>query len=119
MRGLPMRFFNRLLVSFLLFVALLPGAGVLAQTTAAGPHSEEEDLRQTVRELALRVTALEEELHRQRTGTAMESASLKPAALAVPRVDVRSSVESLSTSGAAETPPAASVATMSETGQTA
>ena len=30
------------------------------------------------------LTALEEELHRQRAGTAMESASLKPAALAVP-----------------------------------
>src|SRR5882757_291416 len=120
MRGLPMRFFHRLLVSFLLFVALQPGVVVLAQTTAAaGPHSEEEDLRQTVRELSLRVTALEEELHRQRAGTAMESASLKPAALAVPRVDVRSSVESLSTSGAAETLPAASVATKSETGQTA
>jgi hypothetical protein len=115
-----MRFFNRLVVLFFLFVALLPGFAGLAQTTtAAGPHGDDEDLRQTVRELALRVTALEEELHKQRAGEPMESASLKPAALAVSRVDVRSSVESVSGSGVAETAPATSVATKTEAGQTA
>jgi Putative beta-barrel porin-2, OmpL-like. bbp2 len=115
-----MRLFNRLVVLFFLFVALVPGFTALAQTTAAGPHGDDEDLRRTVRELALRVTALEEELHKQRAGEPMESASLKPAALAVPRVDVRSSVESVSSSGVAETAaPVASAAGKTETGQTA
>ena len=45
-----MRFFNRLVVLFFLFVALLPGFAGLAQTTtAAGPHGDDEDLRRTVR----------------------------------------------------------------------
>jgi hypothetical protein len=115
-----MRLLNRLLVLFLFFVALLPGFAALAQTTSeASSHSDEEDLRQTVRELALRVSALEEELHKQRAGAATESASLRPAALFVPRVDVRSSVESLSSSGVAETAPATSVATKTEAGQAA
>jgi hypothetical protein len=113
-----MRLLNRLLVLFLFFVALLPGFAALAQTTAAsGSHGDEEDLRQTVRELALRVSALEEELHKQRVGAAMESASLKPAALVVSRVDVRSSVESLSSSGVAETAPVVGTAIKTETGQ--
>jgi Putative beta-barrel porin-2, OmpL-like. bbp2 len=115
-----MRLLNRLLVLFLFFVALLPGYAAFAQTTAAsGSHGDEEDLRQTVRELALRVSALEEELHKQRAGAAMESASLKPVALAMPRMDVRSSVESLSNSGVAETAPAASATTKAETAQAA
>jgi hypothetical protein len=115
-----MRLLNRLFVLFLFFVALLPRFAALAQTTAASGSrgGEEKDLRQTVRELALRVSALEEELHKQRAGVAVESASLKPAALVAPRVDVRNSVESLSSSGVAETPPAASVTTKSEGGQT-
>jgi hypothetical protein len=113
-----MRLLNRLLVLFLFFVALLPGFAALAQTTAAsGSHGDEEDLRQTVRELALRVSALEEELHKQRVGAAMESASLKPRALVVSRVDVRSSVESLSSSGVAETAPVVGTAIKTETGQ--
>jgi Putative beta-barrel porin-2, OmpL-like. bbp2 len=103
-----MRFFHRLLVLFLFSV--LSGFAALAQTTTAGAsHGEDEDLRKTVRELALRVSALEEELHMQRAGTAMETASLKPAALVVPRVDVRSSVESVSSSGVAEEAPVAAV----------
>jgi len=115
-----MRWLNRLLVPFFLSVALLPGFAALAQTTTvSGSHGEEEDLRQQVRELALRVSALEEELHKQRTGAAIESASLKPAALVVPRVDVRSSVESISSSGVAETAPVSSTATTTETGQNA
>src|SRR5260370_6019664 len=85
MRGLPMRFLIRLLV--FLFVTLPTGFAAHAQITGAASHGEEEDLRQTVRALALRVTALEEELHKQRAGAAMESASLKPAALALPRVE--------------------------------
>jgi hypothetical protein len=114
-----MRFLNRVLVLFFFFVAL-PGFAALAQTTTgAASHSEDEDLRQTVRELALRVTALEEELHKQRAGTTMESASLKPAALIVPRADVRSSVESISSSGVAETVPAAGATTQAPTTQNA
>jgi len=115
-----MRFLNRLGVLSFLFIALMPGSAALAQTAAAADsHGEEEDLRQTVRELALRVTALEEELHKQRAGAPLESASLKPAALVVPRVDVRSSVESLSSSGVAQTAPAAGATTKPETPQTA
>jgi Putative beta-barrel porin-2, OmpL-like. bbp2 len=111
-----MRLFDRLLVLFFFFVALMFGIAAYAQTTtAAAAHSEDEDLRQTVRELALRVSALEEELHKQRTGPAMESASLKPAVLVVPRVDVRSSVESVSSSSVAETAPVAGAVTQTAT----
>jgi Putative beta-barrel porin-2, OmpL-like. bbp2 len=102
-----------------LFVTLPTGFAAHAQTTtAAASDSENEDLRQTVRELALRVSALEEELHRQRAGTVVESASLKPAALMVPRVDVRSRVESLSSSGVTGTVTAAGPATKTEAEQT-
>jgi hypothetical protein len=105
MRGLPMRFLIRLLV--FLFVTLPTGFAARAQTTTAAASHDEEDLRKTVRELSLRVSALEEELHRQRTQPAMESASLKPAALVLPPVDVRSSVESVSSTGVTEAPVAA------------
>jgi hypothetical protein len=113
-----MRLLHRLLVLFLFFTVLLPGIAGLAQTTATiTSQSEDEDLRKTVRELALRVSALEEELHKQRAGTAVEAASLKPAALVLPPVDVRNSVESVSSSGVAETAPAASATTQSATTQ--
>ena len=101
-----MRFLIRLLV--FLFVTLPIDFAAHAQITAAtASRSEDEDLRQTVRELALRVSALEAELHRQRSGTPTESASLKPAALVLPSVDVRSSVESVSSTGVTEAPVAA------------
>jgi hypothetical protein len=113
-----MRLLHRLLVLFLFFTVLLPGIAGLAQTTATiTSQSEDEDLRKTVRELALRVSALEEELHKQRAGTAVEAASLKPAALVLPPVDVRNSVESVSSSGVAETAPAAIATTQSATTQ--
>jgi hypothetical protein len=82
-----MRFLNWLLVFSLVFAALSGFAAYAQTTTAAASRTEDEDLRRTVRELALRVSALEEELHRQRTGTAIESASLKPAVLVEPKVD--------------------------------
>jgi hypothetical protein len=114
-----MRFVIRLLViSFL----TAPGSGFAAHaetTAAAASHDEVEDLRKTVRELAQRVSALEEELHRQRAGTPMESASLKPAALVLPGVDVRSSVESVSSSGVAEAAPVARVSAQTAATQTA
>jgi hypothetical protein len=98
-----MRLLIRLLV--FLFVTLPAGLAAHAQTTTAVASHDEEDLRKTVRELALRVSALEEELHRQRTQPSMESASLKSASLVLPAVDVRNSVESVSSSGVAEAAP--------------
>ena len=95
---------------FLFFLALmlLPSFSMQGQTTAAvSSHADDEDLRETVRQLALRVSVLEEELHRQRAGAAMESASLKPASLVLPAADVRSSVESVSSSGVAGIAPVA------------
>ena len=113
-----MRSINRLLVLFPLFVATLCGPTAHSQTTTkTASHSEDEDLRQTVRELALRVSALEEELHKQRAVAPMESASLKPAALVLPAVDVRSSVESVSSSGVAQTAPVAEAGTQAATAQ--
>jgi hypothetical protein len=102
-----MRFLNRPTVVFLVFSVFSCFAAHAQMATAAASHVEDEDLRQTVRELALRVSALEEELHKQRPGTAMESASLRPAALVQPRVDVRSSVESISSGAVAESAPVA------------
>ena len=105
-----MRFLNRLLVVLFLFLAMLTGVAAFAQTTSSpSANGGDEDLRRTVRELASRVSALEEELHRQRAGTQVESASLKPAALVLPPVDVRSSVESVSSSGVADASPVAEV----------
>ncbi len=112
-----MRRFNRLIVLLFLFVA--GSAGFAQTTTATASLNEDEDLRKTVRELALRVSALEEELHRQRAGTSVESASLKPAALVLPAADVRSSVESISSSGAAEAAPVQVATTQAATAPTA
>jgi hypothetical protein len=112
-----MRSLVRLLV--FLFVTLAFGFAAHAQTSTAAASHGDEDLRKTVRELAFRVSALEEELHRQRTQPAMESASLKPATLVLPPVDVRSSVESVSSSGVAEVAPVAEVSAQAATGQKA
>jgi hypothetical protein len=101
-----MRFLNRLPVVFFFNLVLLPGFVAYAQATPAAAHSDDEDLRETVRLLALRVSALEDELHRQRGGAAVETASLKPAVLVAPRADLRSSVESVPSSGVVETSPA-------------
>jgi hypothetical protein len=88
-----MLFFRRFDVFLVLFVlsSTLSGFG---QTTVPSQRPEDEDLRQTVRELAQRVTVLEEELHRQRGETAM--VSLRPAALTMPGAELRSSVENVS-----------------------
>src|SRR5271169_1764721 len=103
-RGSSMRCMNRSFLLYVLFVVLVSSPSAHSQTTTAtASYSEDEDLRQTVRELALRVSALEEELHKQRAIAPMESASLKPAALVLPAVDVRRSVESVSSSGVAQT----------------
>jgi hypothetical protein len=120
-----MRSLNRLPILFFLFVAMVlvamvPGPVGYAQTTSASVSRDEvEDLRQTVRELALRVSALEEELHKQRVAAPMETASLKPASLVLPAAEVRNSVESVSSSGVTETAPVGQATTQAATTQSA
>ncbi len=97
-----------------------PGpAGYAQKTNASVSRDEVDDLRQTVRALALRVSALEEELHKQRVGAPMETASLKPASLVLPAVEVRNSVESVSSSGVAETAPVAQASAQAAPAQSA
>jgi hypothetical protein len=116
-----MRFLNRLLLFLFLFDALAGIAANAQTTTAVVSHADDEDLRKTVRELALRVTALEEELHRQRAAMTTQTAALKPAAFPLPRMDVRSSVESVSSGDVVESAPAsvtsASTSTQAATSQ--
>src|SRR6202789_3446829 len=104
-----MRCLNRY-ISLLFLAAFLSGVVASAQAPGAMPANEDEDLRQTVRELALRVTALEEELHRERAATAAKSvaavtaapvAGLEPNLGPNLQPDLRASVESVSYSGAA------------------
>src|ERR1700761_2986515 len=104
-RGLPMRRFNRFLL-LSLFAALLSGIVGNAQTAVApSSNADVEELRQTVRDLALRVSALEAELQKQRTVRTTEVATLRPAALTIaPVADIRRSVETVSSSGAAPVP---------------
>jgi hypothetical protein len=54
-------------------------SNVLAQATASSKDDEVDELRQTVRDLSLRVAALEEQLHKQQTTVATSSA---PASIA-------------------------------------
>jgi hypothetical protein len=106
-----MRLLNRpfLFVFIFTYVALLICSSARAQNAVAdGSSNENDELRREVRELALRVSALEEELHRRPAAT-MESASLKPASLSLPATDMRSSVESISSSGVVEAAPAVAV----------
>src|SRR5271170_6323147 len=107
-----MRLFFRLRVFLFVLMALLAGNRSIAQIAPSpASHDEVEELRQTVRELAGRVSALEAELNRQKTGAVVETASLKPAVLALPAANIRSSVESVSSSGVA--PAQQTVATQS------
>jgi Putative beta-barrel porin-2, OmpL-like. bbp2 len=100
------------------FVALSLCSVARGQSASNARENETEELRREVRELALRVGALEEELHR-RPAVATETASLKPASLSLPVADMRRSVESVSSSGAAQTAPVAAVTTPVATGQDA
>jgi hypothetical protein len=59
-----MRCLNRYIL-LLLFAGFLSGIVAAGQTPGGKPANGDEDLRQTVRELALRATALEEELQRE------------------------------------------------------
>ena len=62
-----MHSFRRFLQCFVLIVLLQPlvGVQVQAQVTASAKDGEVEELRQTVRDLAVRVAALEEQVHQQ------------------------------------------------------
>jgi hypothetical protein len=103
-------------ISLLFFAGLLSGIVAAGQTPSATPANGDEDLRQTVRELSLRVTALEEELHMERAAAvsaAKTSAAAPVTTGVVPvaglrsdlrpdrRPDLRASVEGVSSSGAA------------------
>ncbi|WP_433984877.1 outer membrane beta-barrel protein [Tunturiibacter empetritectus] len=81
-----------------------------AQSAAATPtNADVEELRQTVRDLALRVSVLEAELHKERPVVTTEVATLRPAVLVGPAADVRSSVEGVSSSSVASVPASAAV----------
>jgi Putative beta-barrel porin-2, OmpL-like. bbp2 len=103
-----MRCLNRLIL-FFLFVTILSGLVASAQMPSTATPNDDEDLRRTVRELALRVSALEEELHKERVAFAATSSPTSTAAMSI--ADVRSTVEGISSSEAVETPP--SVTTVS------
>jgi Putative beta-barrel porin-2, OmpL-like. bbp2 len=105
-----MRCLNRY-ISLLFFAGSLSGIVAAGQTPSATSANGDEDLRQTVRELALRVTALEEELKRERTAagsaagtSAAGTATAGEAPVAdlgtASRADLRASVEEVSTGGA-------------------
>jgi hypothetical protein len=108
--GLFMRCLNRY-ISLLFFAGLLSGIVAAGETPSATTATGDEDLRQTVRELALRVTALEEELQRERAaaGSAAGTSAAATATAGAPpvtdlgsesRADLRASVEGVSSSGA-------------------
>jgi hypothetical protein len=71
-----MRSFRRLLqcVFLIVLMQVVAGVGAHAQVAASAQGSEVEELRQTVRDLALRVSALEQQLHQQQ-GVAAASAA--------------------------------------------
>jgi len=93
---------SRLLVFFLIFVWSLPGSAANAQTATAASPGEVQELRETVRELALRVSALEEEMKEQHIRALKQPALLKAEVSASPGEDVRNSIESVSRSNVAE-----------------
>jgi hypothetical protein len=102
------------LISLLFFAGLLYGVAASAQTPSAAPGNNDEDLRQMVRELALRVSALEDELHKERAAAALaaETSSGDTArSMAAPVADLRSNVEGVSSSETATTSTLLAVAT--------
>jgi hypothetical protein len=112
-----MRCFNRY-ISLLFLAGFLSGNVAAGQTPGATTANGDEDLRQTVRELALRVAALEEELQRERAAAGSAAGTSSAATVtrgAAPvadlgsesradlRADLRASVEEVSTGGATAT----------------
>src|ERR1700677_1092677 len=102
------------LISLLFFAALLSGLATSAQTTSATAANGDEDLRQMVRELSLRVSALEDELHKERAAAtfAAGTSTIAVASPAAPVVDLRNSVEGVSSSGMLAPSSSATVAPM-------
>jgi hypothetical protein len=96
-----MRCLKRLVLFFLCATVLL-GVVASAQMPSATVPNDDEDLWRTVRELALRVTVLEEELHKQRAAFVATSSPTPTATMSI--ADVRSSVEGISSSEAVEAP---------------
>jgi hypothetical protein len=84
---------NRL-IWLLFFACLLSGPTASGQTPGATPSNGDEDLRQTVRDLALRVSALEDELHTERAARTSSAAAVTPET--APMADLRASVENVS-----------------------
>ena len=95
-----MRFFLKPHLSLLFCVTVSVANAATAETKPAS-HEEVEELRQTVRELATRVSALEEELNKQKSVAVIDTATLKPAVFTLPAASIRTSVESVSSSGVA------------------
>jgi hypothetical protein len=87
-------------ILFFLSVAIFSGIVASAQARATATTNEDEDLRQTVRELVLRVSALEEELHKERATSAAAVSSAASTAAGPSVADVRNSVEGISSSEA-------------------
>lgn len=79
--------------------ALLPCSVMYGQTTGALPaKSEVEELRQTVHELILRVSALELELHKEHGAAKTDAAPMPSAAVTVPAAELSASVTNVSSS---------------------
>ena len=88
--------------------ALLSGvAGVAQSSTTSSASQDDADLRQMVHDLSLRVSALEEELHKERALAPNTTAMTHSTTAAS---DIRGSVESISSSGVAAIPAAAASA---------
>jgi hypothetical protein len=89
---------NRL-VSVFLVVTFLPTIAAMAQKKGPTAINDDEDLRQTVRALALRVTVLEEELRAERAASTVAVASTASTSPTLSIDHVRSEVEGISISG--------------------
>ena len=102
------------------FAILLSGFTASAQMPTATAANGDEDLRQMVRELSLRVSALEDELYKERAATAATLPIAAAAPGVAPVTSLRSSVGSVSNSGTAiSTPPAVAAASVTVTSPSA
>lgn len=98
---------------FLFLIAMMLSVATHAQSSnAAATDSSDEDLRKMVRELSLRVSALEEELHKEHAAasTAAEKTAVTPTTAPTAVAEVRSGVESVPNSVPAASPSTANAA---------
>jgi len=96
-----------------LVTLLAPFTGYAQSSTRFATRQDNEELRRMVYDLSRRVSALEQELHTERTAARIATVSYAEPA-GDPGMDVRNSVESISSSGAATT--TVPVAVKAETG---